>query len=101
MKKSFLSVVGKGDPSVKTLLVHARQTGNIGSVFPDAEVQMGAGSDYHYRARTGRRQVTNAIAEAIRNIDYSNFKSTVSDSDRHDAYLDVWSTMCAFQSNHK
>ena len=77
MKKSFLSIVDKGDPSGKTLLVHARQTGDVGPVFLDAEVQMGTGSDYHYRARTGRRQVANAIADSIRNIEYSDFKSAV------------------------
>jgi hypothetical protein len=101
MNKSFLSIVDKGDPSGKTLLVRARQAGDIEQVFPDAEVQMEAGSDYHYRARIDRGQVANAIADAIRNIDYSNFKSTVSDPDHHDAYLDVWSTMYAFQSSHK
>jgi len=101
MNKSFLSIVDKGDPSGKTLLVRARQAGDIGQVFPDAEVQMGAGSDYRYRARIDREQVANAIADSIRNIDYGNFKSTVSDPDRHDAYLDVWSIMHAFQSNHK
>jgi len=101
MKKSFLSIVDKGDPSGKTLLVHASLTGDIGLVFPDAEVQMGAGSEYCYRARIDREQVVDAIADSIRNIDYSNFKSAVSDPDRHDAYLNVWSTMYDFQSNHK
>lgn len=35
MNKSFLSIVDKGDPSGKTLLVRARQAGDIKQVFPD------------------------------------------------------------------
>jgi hypothetical protein len=74
MNKSFLSIVDKDDPSGKTLLV---------------------------RARVDREQMANATADSIRNIDYKNFKSTVSDPDRHDAYLDVWSAMYAFQNGQK
>ncbi|WP_232216331.1 hypothetical protein [Methylobacter marinus] len=68
MNKSFLSIVNKGGPSGKTLLVRARQAGDIQQVFPDAEVQIGAESDYRYRARIDREQLANAIADAIRNM---------------------------------
>lgn len=98
---SFLSIVDKGDASGKTLLVRARRAGDIEQVFPNAEVQMGGGTDYRYRARIDRERVANAIADSIRNIDYGNFKSTVADPDRHDAYMDVWSVMYAFQNINK
>jgi hypothetical protein len=68
MKKSVLSIVDKGDPSGKTLLVRARRAGDIEQGFPDAEVQMRAGSDYRYRARIDREQLANAIADSIRNM---------------------------------
>ncbi|MGR9088323.1 MAG: hypothetical protein ACU841_14805 [Gammaproteobacteria bacterium] len=101
MNKSFLSIVDKGDPSGKTLLVRGRHAGDIERVFPEAIVQIGGGTDYRYRARIDRERVAAAIADSIRKIDYRNLKSTVSDPDRHDAYLDVWSAMYAFQEQEK
>jgi hypothetical protein len=95
--QSFLSIVDKGDPTSKTLLVRARHAGDIECVFSDAEVQVGGGSDYRYRARIDREQVVAAIAEAIRTIKYDNFKNTVMEEDRHDAYLEVWEDMYAYQ----
>ncbi|WP_020565160.1 hypothetical protein [Methylosarcina fibrata] len=95
---SFLSIVDKGDPSGKTLLVRARCAGDIERLFPEAKIQVGGGTDYRYRARIDREEVATVMADSIRNIDYRNFKSTVSDPDRHEAYMDVWSAMYAFQS---
>jgi len=63
----------------------------------DAKVQVGDGTDYAYRARIDREEVVNAIAESVRSIGYSNFKSQVSDHARHDAYLNCWSAMYSFQ----
>jgi len=94
---SFLSIVDKGDSTGETLLVRARKQGDIERVFPQAQVIEGAGTDYRYRARIPRDQVADAIAEAVRNIDYGNFKNHVSENDRHDAYFDVWSAMNKFQ----
>lgn len=96
LNDSFLSIVDKGGNGV-TLLVRARHAGDIERVFPDADVQIGCGTDYRYRARIDRERVANAIADSIRKIDYGNFKSTVTDEDRHEAYMDVWSVMYAFQ----
>lgn len=95
---SFLSVVDKGDPSGATLLVRARRKGDIERVFPGAEVIEGAGTDYRYRARIDREAVAQAMAEAVRNVRYGNFKSTVKDRARHDAYMGVWLAMAAFQA---
>ncbi|WP_020563897.1 hypothetical protein [Methylosarcina fibrata] len=94
---SFLSIVDKGDDSGKTLLVRARRAGDIEKVFPDAKIQVGVGTDYLFRARIDREKVANAIAESARSINYSNFKSKVTDHERHDAYMDCWSAMYAYQ----
>lgn len=45
LDRSFLSIVDKGDPSGQTLVVRARQRGDIEAVFPDAQVIEGAGTD--------------------------------------------------------
>ena len=96
---SFLSIVDKGDPTGKTLLVRARRAGDIEKVFPDADVQVGGGTDYLYRAWIDREEVANAIAESVRSIRYNNFKNQVSDHARHDAYMNCWSSMSAIQDN--
>ncbi len=95
---SFLSIVDKGDPSGKTLLVRARKAGDIERVFPDAEVQVGGGTDYRYRARIDREAVALAMADAVRSIDWPNFKSQVTEADRHDAYMGCWESMYSYQN---
>ena len=97
LSDAFLSVVDKGDPSGKTLLVRARRNGEIEKIFPGAQVVEGGGTDYKFRARIDRAAVAERVAESITNISYSNFKSSVDDSSRHDAYMRVWDAMYAYQ----
>jgi hypothetical protein len=89
---AFLSIVDKGGDGA-TLLVRARRAGDIERVFPGAEVIEGAGSDYRYRARIDREAVAQRLAEQVRSIRYANFKATVKDDRRGDAYLGVWEVM--------
>ena len=89
---AFLSIVDK-DGDGTTLLVRARRAGDIERVFPGAEVIEGAGTDYRYRARIDREDVAQRLAEQVRGIRYANFKATVKDSRRGEAYLDVWDVM--------
>jgi len=95
---SFLSIVDKGDPSGQTLLVRARRAGDIERVFPLADVGKSKRTDYRYRARIDREEVALRVADEVRGIDYPNFKSTVREHDRHDAYMAVWKAMYGYQS---
>lgn len=97
---SFISVVDKGDPSGRTLLVRARKAGDIEHLFPDAKVQVGGGTDYRFRARINREEVALKIAEQVLQINFANFKNEVDDHDRHEAYLDVWQAMYGFQERN-
>jgi hypothetical protein len=97
LKDSFLSIVDKGDDTHKTLLVRARYKGDIERVFPGATVEHSLTTDYHFRARIDRDFVADAIAESVRSIDYGNFKNTVTNAQRHNAYLGVWYEMFKFQ----
>lgn len=99
LSDTFLSIVDKGDDTGKTLLVRARVAGDIERVFPDAEVIEGAGTDYRFRARIDRSAVAARLAEAASTIDYSNFKASVKDRPRHDAYMRVWDAMYGLQSD--
>lgn len=96
LSNAFLSIVDKGGDG-STLLVRARCKGDIESAFPQAAVETTHRNDYHYRARINREEVAQALAEAARAITYGNFKNTVMDRQRHDAYMDVWEAMCRFQ----
>jgi hypothetical protein len=97
LNNAFLSVVDKGGDGT-TLLVRGRNQGDIESVFPGAQVSKTPNNDYLYRARIDREEVAQAIAEAVRHISYPNFKATVKDRARHDAYMGVWNTMYRYQS---
>jgi hypothetical protein len=96
LNNSFLSIVRK-QPCDKFLTVRARVDGDIERVFPDAKVQVGGGTDYKFRARVGQKAVADAIAKQITSINYSNFKNSVAEDDRHDAYFGIWRAMMAMQ----
>lgn len=96
LKDSFLSIVDKGGDGT-TLLVRGRCRGDIERVFPNVEVIEGGGTDYGFRARINREEVALVLADSIRSIDYANFKNTVKNRVRHDAYLGVWAQMYRMQ----
>jgi hypothetical protein len=96
LSDSFISVVQKpGDTDLLT--VRARIEGDIERVFPDAKVEANKGTDYKYRAKVAREVVAKALHDQAMSVDYTNFKSTVKASKRHDAYMGVWSAMYAAQ----
>lgn len=99
MSNAFLSVVDKGGDG-STLLVRARRSGEIERIFPSAKVNEGGGTDYRYRARINREELALKLADEVRQIKYSNFKSTVKDRARHDVYMRVWDVMHRYQDAH-
>lgn len=97
LDNSFLSIVDKvGDPN--NLMVRARAAGDIERVFPEAEVIETPFADYRFRTTLPRNEIADAIALRIMDIDYPNFKNSVNEDDRHDAYMQVWTAMHKFQS---
>ena len=91
LNDSFISVVGTGFH--EKLLVRGRLPGDIERVFPKAEVQETPDRDYRFRTFVTREEMAGALYNAVFAIDYPNFKGSVADPDRHDAYLDVWDAM--------
>jgi len=96
LNDAFLSIVDK-DGDGTTLLVRARRPGDLERVFPNASVQETPYNDYRFRARVPRSEVAQAMAQAVECLDYPNFKGSVVDHQRHDAYLRVWSVMHHYQ----
>jgi hypothetical protein len=97
LSDSFLSIVEyRPDPS--KLLVRARIRGDIERVFPGVRaVHTPVRADYAYRASIDRKAVAVAVSKQVLDIDYPNFKDSVLEDDRHDAYMGVWTTMNNYQ----
>lgn len=97
MSDAMLSIVT--DPKYPdNLTVRARARGDIERVFPKARVHHTPMRDYAYRAFVPRRIVAAALSKRIHDIDTPNFKDSVKENDRHDAYASCWSAMLRFQS---
>lgn len=97
LKDAFLSIVepsgrGKYDPD-KFIMVRARIKGDIEKVFPGFKVVVDNGTDYKYRAFVLRSDVAHVMSAQVMGINYPNFKDSVGNSRRHDAYMRVWSVM--------
>ena len=99
LNKSFLSIV-KNRNNENELLVRARVKGDIEKVFPEAKTFEDIKADYKYRSYINRKEVASAISEELININYDNFKSSVSKDDnlRSHAYIDVWRVLNKIQS---
>jgi hypothetical protein len=80
------------------LHVRARLKGDIERVFPGERVIETPKADYRFRATINSSHVKRAMANAVDDIDYTNFKGSVKDHDRHDYYMDVWSAGMAAQA---
>ena len=98
LSNSFLSIVKHRDLP-ESLLVRARVEGDITNVFPDAAVFQDRIADYRFRAIIPRAVVGQALLAAAEAIDYTNFKNSVPNPVRHDAYMEVWSVMQELQDH--
>ena len=99
LSNSFLSIVAlQGDHADPLqLLVRARVKGDIEQVFPQAVVTHTPNHDYAYRTTLPRTKVATVLAATVKAIDYPNFKNSVADRERHDAYVDCWVAMHELQ----
>lgn len=96
LNDAFVSVVRDRDVA-GNLLVRARRAQDIPSLFPEAAVRVGAGSDYAYRASVPAALVAEVVARRLREIPYDNFKASVRDADLHDGYVHVGATLRRLQ----
>jgi hypothetical protein len=89
LNDAFLSIVAhRDDPDA--LLVRARCQGDIERAFPGSTVSETPAADDRLRATLPRQTVADALAAAVKAIAYPNFKASVAEPDRHDAYLECW-----------
>lgn len=97
LKDSFFSIV-ENENDNRQLLVRARVRGDIERRWPDATVQETPDNDYRFRAFIDRSAVASAIEKAVKNIDYPNYKNSISQKKLRSAfYAMVWHTMWRLQ----
>jgi succinate dehydrogenase/fumarate reductase flavoprotein subunit len=100
LKDAFLSIIdpdgaydGSKGPVSNKLLVRGRFKGDIERVFPRAKVTVTPDRDYRYRALIPRDTVAQAMYRAVMQAGAKNFKGSVKEKWRHDAYMGCWFTM--------
>lgn len=96
--KGFVSIV-QDFQIPGNVLVRARSKKHLQDLFPDQEVQVTPLADYRFRVSLPQAQIADRVREWVAGIDYTNFKDSIPDDEYHDATLDVWRTMFAFQSD--
>ncbi len=92
LSDAFLSVVQHRDDAAK-LLVRSRLKGDIERALAGVVAVETPAADYRYRAIVPRTQFAARLASLVEAIDYPNFKNSVSEPVRHDAYMNVWGIM--------
>lgn len=94
---SLVSTVADKNDSTR-LMVRARRKADLEHLFgADAEIVETAHADYRWRTFVSREAFTALVADRINAISYTNFKDSVEDSDRHDLYLQMWSSHLHYQ----
>ena len=98
LNDSFLSIVENMN-NPEELLVRARIKGDIEKIFPKAKVFEDNNADYKYRTFLLKNEVANEIIKNISEINYDNFKNSISktDSERYLAYTKVWGELRKLQ----
>jgi 8-oxo-dGTP pyrophosphatase MutT (NUDIX family) len=101
--EGFFSIVQK--PGEEQLSVRARSAADLDSLrarMPAlGPTVVGAGTDYPVRARASREAMAQGLADLVRDVDYSNFKSAVAvrvGKRRAEIYGSVWSDLLAIAS---
>lgn len=99
MNDAFISIV-ESDKSKDMFVVRARIKGDLENVFGNQhDVEVDAGTDYKFRMALDKTYVKDVISNRIDNIDYGNFKDSISkkDYDRKERYGGVWSVLYKWQ----
>lgn len=89
LNDSFLSVVQHRDDS-NLYLVRARRFHDIKKYFPEGEIIELDNADYRFRVIITREKLNSFMLSLPDNIEYPNFKRSVSDPELSRLYHKVW-----------
>lgn len=97
--KGFYSIVltpkveNADNKSTEIYTVRARVKSHLESdpAFSDKIIYEYRGSDYEYRVYCTWSEMENFFADNLSNINYKNFKNSISNSDLYTFFNDIWS----------
>ena len=94
MNDSYISAVQDRNNKMN-LVVRARVREDLENAFPSLKQDIieSTDSDYRFRLFMSKQFLCGVMNTKIMNIDYDNFKNSVKQNWRHDAYLAIWSIM--------
>jgi len=100
MNDSYISAVQDRNNKMN-LVVRARVREDLENAFPSLKQDIieSTDSDYRFRLFMTKQFLCGVMNTKIMNIDYDNFKNSVKQNWRHDAYLAIWSIMYKVQQN--
>jgi len=94
--EGWLSIVAhRSNPDM--LLVRARQERTIPRIFGKGVMFTDPTADYLYRAEIPRDKVIEVVSKRFNDMQYDNFKNTISDIEYANACMDVWHVMFGLQ----
>lgn len=85
----FVSVV-QDKLGIDELVVRARRPEILDELFPGREITILNHSDYKYRLYCSKQELASVVQNRIFDINYTNFKDSVDDSDLQDLYSNFW-----------
>lgn len=94
MNDSFVSIVAdRNDPN--GVVVRARVYQDLVAFCPERETDIieSNDSDYRFRIFMPQKQAADIMFEKTALIDYDNFKDSVSEAWRKNAYMSIWTVM--------
>lgn len=98
--EGWLSIVSHRDRP-DHLLVRARKAVHIESLFPEEVIYTNFKADYPYRADIRREDVATTLGNLLMDIQYDNFKNSVTDVDLQDAYISVWEKIYVYGMKYR
>lgn len=83
------------------LMVRARQPEILISLFPENELIITPDADYRYRKIIAQSDLIEVLNEEVEDMQYDNFKNSISNQDYHDACSRVWGCMYQYQQDNE
>jgi len=95
LNNGFVSIVEDWEDPTK-VYVRARVEKHLHAFMVHSEVQRTIAhtpnNDYEFRIHMTKEEAAATVSKHLMNIDYTNFKNSVEDSDLHYMYNEVWAS---------
>ena len=96
MNNGFISIVQDRNCADR-LVVRSRRREILEMTFPTRAITVGGGTDYKYRVFVSKLEVAITLLDRILEIDYGNFKASVTEPELYGIYAKFWKLHSAYQ----